>query len=285
MTRLVRPGLPRPRTHARRGAGHGVALTLAAAAAAGAAVLAPAAFARPPDGAAGPGLRAVRTSLVQFVKAGPLLHRSVVAQSGAQRREAVEEAGAEAVEARARARERAAAEARARARARAEAVVGAGGQEGGSAQRAFRSKGRPQIAVVRPAAGWTTPVAGAVLSAHYGQVGGWSSGYHTGVDFAVPTGTSVRAAGAGTVVTAAYEGAYGNNVVIRHRDGRYTQYAHMSSLGVSPGQPVSGGQGIGLSGSTGNSTGPHLHFEARTAPGYGSDIDPLAYLRSHGVVI
>lgn len=66
-------------------------------------------------------------------------------------------------------------------------------------------------------------------------------------------------------------------------DGTYTQYAHMSSLSVSVGQSVTPGQQIGLSGATGNVTGAHLHFEARTSQEYGSDMDPLAYLRSHGV--
>ncbi|URN12167.1 M23 family metallopeptidase [Streptomyces radiopugnans] len=80
-------------------------------------------------------------------------------------------------------------------------------------------------------------------------------------------------------------GAYGNQVVIRHSDGRYSQYGHLSSLSVSAGQTVNTGQQIGAVGSTGNSTGPHLHFEIRTAPGYGSDIDPLAYLRANGVSI
>ncbi len=111
----------------------------------------------------------------------------------------------------------------------------------------------------------------------------WSSGYHTGVDFIASSGTTVRAVGAGTVVSAGWSGSYGNEVVIKHEDGNYSQYAHLSSLSVSAGQSVSGGQQIGLSGSTGNSTGPHLHFEIRTTPSYGSDIDPLAYLRQHGV--
>jgi murein DD-endopeptidase MepM/ murein hydrolase activator NlpD len=111
----------------------------------------------------------------------------------------------------------------------------------------------------------------------------WSSGYHTGVDFIAGSGTSVKSVGPGTVVSAGWSGAYGNEVVIQHGDGTYSQYAHLSSLSVSSGQSVSGGEQIGLSGSTGNSTGPHLHFEIRTSPSYGSDIDPLAYLRQHGV--
>ncbi|MFD6417699.1 peptidoglycan DD-metalloendopeptidase family protein [Streptomyces sp. NPDC060194] len=113
----------------------------------------------------------------------------------------------------------------------------------------------------------------------------WSSGYHTGVDFPVPTGTAVSAVAAGRVVSAGWAGAYGYEVVIRHADGRYSQYAHLSALTVRSGQEVDAGRRIGRSGSTGNSTGPHLHFEVRSGPGYGSDIDPLGYLRAGGVRI
>lgn len=113
----------------------------------------------------------------------------------------------------------------------------------------------------------------------------WSKGYHTGVDFPVPTGTSVKAVAAGQVVSAGWGGSFGYQVVIRHSDGRYTQYAHLSAISVKDGQSVVGGQRIGRSGSTGNSTGPHLHFEVRTGPGFGTDIDPVAYLRAGGVRI
>ncbi|WP_328676194.1 M23 family metallopeptidase [Streptomyces sp. NBC_00343] len=134
--------------------------------------------------------------------------------------------------------------------------------------------------------GDTLPVTGGTIGTGYHVAGSmWSSGYHTGVDFVVPTGTTVKAVAAGTVVSAAYDGAYGNEVVIRHADGEYSQYAHMSQLSVSAGQTVTEGQQIGLSGATGNVTGPHLHFEIRTTPYYGSDVDPVAYLRSHGVTV
>ncbi len=127
---------------------------------------------------------------------------------------------------------------------------------------------------------------GGGISTNYKVAGSmWSSGYHTGVDFIASSGTTVKAVGAGTVVSAGWAGAYGNEVVIRHADGKYSQYAHLSSLSVSSGQSVTAGQSIGLSGSTGNSTGPHLHFEIRTGQSYGSDIDPVAYLRSKGVSI
>ncbi|MEV7144295.1 M23 family metallopeptidase [Streptomyces tauricus] len=136
------------------------------------------------------------------------------------------------------------------------------------------------------ATGFSLPVGNATIGTPYKMSGSmWSSGYHTGVDFAVPTGTSLKSVGAGTVVSAGWGGAYGNQVVIKLADGHYAQYAHLSSLSVSAGQAVTGGQQVGLSGATGNVTGPHLHFEIRTTPDYGSDVDPLAYLRAKGVSV
>lgn len=131
---------------------------------------------------------------------------------------------------------------------------------------------------------FVVPITGSYISTGY-KAGGslWSSGSHTGVDFHAASGTSVHSVGSGTVVTAGWGGAYGNQVVIKMHDGTYTMYGHLSSIGVSVGQTVTPGQRIGLSGATGNTTGPHLHFEARTTAEYGSDIDPVAYLRSHGV--
>ncbi|MEU9717153.1 transglycosylase family protein [Streptomyces sp. NPDC047976] len=153
---------------------------------------------------------------------------------------------------------------------------------------AAKPAGKPVSAEQKPAAGggaFTAPVDAGIGTAYRVAGSSWSSGYHTGVDFPVPTGTSVKAVGPGTVESAGWAGAYGYQVVIKHTDGRYSQYAHLSALGVKAGQQVSGGQRIGRSGSTGNSSGPHLHFEMRSAPGYGSDIDPLKYLRNKGVGI
>ncbi|MFD9267294.1 transglycosylase family protein [Streptomyces goshikiensis] len=145
---------------------------------------------------------------------------------------------------------------------------------------------QPASAQQQPAAGVFSAPVDAGLGTSYRVAGSsWSSGYHTGVDFPVPTGTTVKSVGSGQIVSAGWAGAYGYQVVIRHSDGRYSQYAHLSALSVKAGQQVSGGQRIGRSGSTGNTTGPHLHFEMRTGPGYGTDIDPLAYLRGHGVRI
>ncbi|MFI8423996.1 transglycosylase family protein [Streptomyces sp. NPDC085479] len=150
-----------------------------------------------------------------------------------------------------------------------------------------QTKPKPQA---KPAAApredrYSAPVS-AAIGTRYGKPGSsWSSGYHTGVDFPVPTGTTVTSVSDGRIVSAGWAGAYGYQIVVRHDDGRYSQYAHLSALSVREGQRVSGGQRIGRSGSTGNSSGPHLHFEVRTGPGYGSDIDPLAYLRARGVSI
>lgn len=145
---------------------------------------------------------------------------------------------------------------------------------------------KPKAAVKPADSGWTKPVGDAAIGTGYHVAGAnWSSGYHTGVDFLVGTGTPVHSVAAGTVVSAGWDGAYGNDVIIKHADGKYTLYAHQSKLLVSAGQTVTEGRQIGLSGATGNVTGPHLHFEVRTTPYYGSDIDPVAYLRSHGVSI
>ncbi|WP_338702718.1 transglycosylase family protein [Streptomyces sp. Q6] len=135
------------------------------------------------------------------------------------------------------------------------------------------------------AGGAVAPVSASLGTPYHAAGSSWSKGYHTGVDFAVPTGTSVKAVAAGQVVSAGWGGSYGYEVVIRHADGKYSQYGHLSALSVKSGQRVVQGQRIARSGSTGNSTGPHLHFEVRTGPGFGSDVDPLAYLRAHGVRI
>ncbi|WP_405667300.1 transglycosylase family protein [Streptomyces sp. NBC_01166] len=149
---------------------------------------------------------------------------------------------------------------------------------------AAKPAAQPEKKASKPRSALTAPVS-ARTGTPYHQAGSWSSGYHTGVDFPVSTGTSVKAVASGKVVSAGWAGAYGYEIVIRHSDGRYSQYAHLSSLHVREGQQVGSGQRIARSGSTGNSTGPHLHFEIRTGPGYGSDIDPLAYLRAGGVSV
>jgi murein DD-endopeptidase MepM/ murein hydrolase activator NlpD len=98
---------------------------------------------------------------------------------------------------------------------------------------------------------------------------------HAGIDIAAPTGTAIRAADSGRVAIAGWVGGYGNYTCIQHGGALSTCYGHQSSIGVSVGQSVSKGQVIGAVGNTGNSTGPHLHFETRIN---GSPVDPMGYL-------
>ncbi|MDE5864147.1 MAG: peptidoglycan DD-metalloendopeptidase family protein [Lachnospiraceae bacterium] len=98
---------------------------------------------------------------------------------------------------------------------------------------------------------------------------------HAGTDVGVPVGTTVRASRGGQVVTAGWVGGYGNCVIIDHGDGVSTRYGHLSEVSVSVGQYVDQGQQVALSGNTGRSTGPHLHFEIRIG---GEAVDPMPYL-------
>jgi septal ring factor EnvC (AmiA/AmiB activator) len=98
---------------------------------------------------------------------------------------------------------------------------------------------------------------------------------HEGVDWAVPVGTAVEAAGAGTVLFAGPSAGYGLRVDVDHGNGLVTRYAHLSHLGVVVGGQVTAGQPVGQSGNTGDSTGPHLHFEVRQD---GVAVDPNPYL-------
>lgn len=117
------------------------------------------------------------------------------------------------------------------------------------------------------------PVAGPI-----GDGFGWYGRRHTGLDFPVAFGTPIGAGGVGTVGYAGWNsGGYGNLVVVRHRLGFESWYAHLSQIAVSVGQPVAGGSVLGRAGSTGRSTGPHLHFEVRRL---GTPIDPVPYLLS-----
>lgn len=98
---------------------------------------------------------------------------------------------------------------------------------------------------------------------------------HHGVDMAAPTGTPIQAFAGGTVTFAGPRGGYGNVVIVEHPNGMETRYAHQSSIDVAVGEQVAAGQVVGRVGSTGLSTGPHLHFELRRN---GESIDPAPYL-------
>ncbi len=209
---------------------------------------------------------AARTGLTPVVTLGDVAADRIDAQAAAQH---------EAARVAAEAAARKAAEQAARERAAEEAEKARAEQE-----RAAREAERKRLNT------FVSPIPGSYVSTAY-QSGGaiWSSGSHTGIDFHAASGTPVHSVGVGTVVEAGWGGAYGNQVVIKMHDGTYTQYAHLSSIAVSVGQEVAAGEQIGLSGATGNVTGAHLHFEARMSAEYGSDLDPVAYLRSHGVNI
>jgi murein DD-endopeptidase MepM/ murein hydrolase activator NlpD len=107
------------------------------------------------------------------------------------------------------------------------------------------------------------PIKNGKISTVFGKVGvKWSTGKHTGVDFAVPIGTPVLAVADGTVVNANWGKAYGNQVIMT-APGGYVIYAHLNAVRVKPGTVVKKGQLVGESGNSGNSTGPHLHLELR----------------------
>ncbi len=123
----------------------------------------------------------------------------------------------------------------------------------------------------RPASGFIWPLNG-VLTSGYGQR--WGR-LHAGIDIGVGFGTSIAAVAAGTVVYSGWLGGYGNLVVVDHGNGLSTAYAHQQRIYAARGQNVAQGEALGEVGSTGNSTGPHLHFEVRIN---GAAVDPLGYL-------
>ncbi|MFD6415416.1 M23 family metallopeptidase [Streptomyces sp. NPDC060194] len=167
----------------------------------------------------------------------------------------------------------------ARARERAEAMEQLRGAWMPTGDCAFRPWAGPAGAP----GGWTAPVREGALSSRFGADGKHWKHRHTGQDFAVGPGTEVYAIGPGTVVAAGCGDGFGNQVVLRHADGYYSQYAHLSVINVRAGDRVGTGRRIGLSGATGNASGPHLHFEIRLTPHLGSAVDPVAWLREHGV--
>ena len=118
------------------------------------------------------------------------------------------------------------------------------------------------------------PVKGGITSSYFGDVVDRNA-CHKGHDWAVPVGTKVYGAEAGIVELAYYSESYGYNVLIKHKDNMETRYAHMSSLCVKKGDIVNKGELIGFSGNTGDSTGPHLHFEVIKE---GIKVNPLKYV-------
>ena len=117
------------------------------------------------------------------------------------------------------------------------------------------------------------------LTGRFGQVSGLWAHTHTGLDFAAPEGTPIRSVAAGVVASTEYDGSYGNKTVIRLADGTVLWYCHQSEFAVRPGQHVGVGDRIGYIGSTGNTTGPHLHLEVH--PHGGDPVDPDTWLEQH----
>ncbi|NEE58390.1 M23 family metallopeptidase, partial [Streptomyces sp. SID8455] len=192
--------------------------------------------------------KTAESGLTQAIALDATLAQQIEAQAQAQHQQA---------EALAKAKAKAAAEAKVKA-AKAKAKAEAQRKAEARAEEIREEKARAARAAERARLNaFHLPVAGSHVTTGY-KTGGslWSSGSHSGVDFMAASGSSVVAVGAGTVVEAGWGGAYGNNIVLRMTDGTYTQYGHLSSIGVSVGQSVTSGQQIGLSGSTGNSTGP-----------------------------
>lgn len=130
---------------------------------------------------------------------------------------------------------------------------------------------------------WVLPVNDYRISAGFGSSGRMWASTHTGLDFAAPSGTKVRALSKGTVTFVGWDGAYGNKIEVRHWDGTVSWYGHLSRFSVGVGAEVMPGDVIGRVGSTGNSTGPHLHLEIH--PGGGGAVNPRTWLAERGVSV
>ncbi|WP_030775698.1 M23 family metallopeptidase [Streptomyces sp. NRRL F-2664] len=199
-------------------------------------------------------------------------HEAAEAKARAEAEQAAQQAAAQEAKDKLEAARQAAEEAKAQAEAKA-------AEEAESARKAAEAAAAQE----RPAAAagsWSLPTSAYTLTSHYGVAGSmWSSGHHTGLDFAAPTGTPVKAVGAGKITSAGWSGAYGYRIVLELQDGTEVWYCHLSSMSVTSGA-VGAGDTIGRVGATGNVTGPHLHLEVRKG---GSTMDPLAWLESKGL--
>ncbi|MFD5079838.1 M23 family metallopeptidase [Streptomyces sp. NPDC058371] len=130
---------------------------------------------------------------------------------------------------------------------------------------------------------YSLPTSSYTLTSRFGEAGAlWSSGYHTGLDFAAPTGTLIKAIHSGTITEAGWAGSYGYRTILTLDDGTELWFCHQSSISASVGQKVATGDVIGRVGATGNVTGPHLHLEVHP-DGNPTGIDPMAWLQSKGI--
>ncbi|MFB6555083.1 M23 family metallopeptidase [Streptomyces sp. NPDC056405] len=231
-----------------------------------------------PEGSATPlsgiGTVAADTSSESATDAGETLRARIMAQAEQQQTQVETKAAAEA----AAAAEKKAAEAAAKAEKEAEAKAAAAKKK--AEEEAAKKAEAERLAKL--AKQYTLPTSSYTISSSFGQAGAyWSSGYHTGLDFAAPTGTLLKAVHSGTITSAGWDGSYGYKTVLTLDDGTEIWYAHQSSISVSVGQEVTTGDVIGRVGATGNVTGAHLHMEVHTSGGGG--IDPMAWLQSKGL--
>ncbi|NGO68668.1 M23 family metallopeptidase [Streptomyces sp. SB3404] len=208
---------------------------------------------------------------------GEALRARILAQADQQRDSADDEAREQAAQA-------AAAKAAAEAERKADAEAAREKREAAERKRKAEEEKKRKAEAERRAKlarQFTAPLSSYRLSAGYGQAGGMWQNDHTGQDFAAPNGTPVKAIHSGTIKEAGWAGSYGYRVILQLDDGTELWFCHLSSMTTSAGAKVSTGDVIGRVGSTGNSSGPHLHVEVR--PGGGDAIDPLAWLRGKGI--
>ncbi|MFW5899387.1 MAG: M23 family metallopeptidase [Jiangellaceae bacterium] len=147
-------------------------------------------------------------------------------------------------------------------------------------ERERREAAKQEARKQREAQRWVAPLTSYRISAGFGMSGSWWSGTHTGLDLSASYGAEIRALSTGEIIWAGYDGAYGNKVVIRHWDGTEAWYCHLSRILKRSGT-VAPGEVIGAVGTTGNTTGAHLHLEVR--PHGGAAINPRPWLAERGV--
>ncbi|MFJ4949779.1 M23 family metallopeptidase [Streptomyces sp. NPDC088760] len=207
--------------------------------------------------------------------AGEALRNRIMAQAEQQQGQAESKATAVALAA----AEKQAADAAARAEKEAAAKAAAAKEKAEAAA----EKKAEEARLARLAKQYTLPTSSYTITSTFGQAGSmWSSGYHTGLDFAAPTGSLIKAVHSGTITEAGWAGSYGYRTILTLDDGTELWFCHQSSINVTAGQKVSTGEVIGRVGATGNVTGPHLHLEVHPG-GQATGIDPMAWLRGKGL--
>ncbi|GAB2327882.1 M23 family metallopeptidase [Streptomyces variabilis] len=220
-------------------------------------------------------MAAADTGAEEGADAGEALRARIMAQVEQQQGQAQSKAQAAALAAAEKVAAEAAAKAEKEAKEKAEAAKKKAEEEAAKKAEAER--------LAELAKQYALPTSSYTVTSTFGQAGAyWSSGYHTGLDFAAPTGTLIKAVHTGTITSAGWDGSYGYKTVLTLDDGTEVWYAHQSSINVSVGQKVATGDVIGRVGATGNVTGAHLHLEVHTGSG---SVDPAAWLAGKGLSI